>query len=216
MVFGVLAWAAVILSKIIAFYAGGSGTLSSITPGATFLLPGINIPLFEGLSALIIILVIHEGAHAVLASIARVPVRSSGLVLFGIIPVGAFVEPDEELLKKTEKVKQTRVIVAGSTINLLASVVFFLLFLVFYLVTVPFRNGVSAGMAAPVLNFIYMVLGLSFSLNFIIGTVNILPIPLFDGYRVLDINIENKMIVKAVMAITLAAFLVNLLPNVFG
>ena len=60
-----------------------------------------------------------------------------------------------------------------------------------------------------------MVLGLTFALNFVIGTVNLLPLPFFDGYRTLEINIENKHIVKGLMAITLAAFLVNFLPWLF-
>jgi Zn-dependent protease len=59
------------------------------------------------------------------------------------------------------------------------------------------------------------ILGLTFALNFVIGTVNILPLPFFDGYRLLELNVKNKMVVKAVMSLVLVAFLVNLLPNLF-
>lgn len=80
-----------------------------------------------------VILVVHEGAHAVLGKMARVPILSSGVVLFGVIPVGAFVEPDEDYLKRIEKTKQTRVLVAGSTANLITSVITFIIFVGFML-----------------------------------------------------------------------------------
>jgi hypothetical protein len=66
-----------------------------------------------------------------------------------------------------------------------------------------------------VLQFIYVTLGLIFVLNFAIGTMNMLPLPFFDGYRVLSINIKNKRIVFGLMVLTLLAFLLNLLPNLF-
>ena len=55
---------------------------------------------------------------------------SSGIVLFGIIPIGAFVEPDEQELKN-RRYKTSGVIVAGSTANLISCILFFILFLDF-------------------------------------------------------------------------------------
>ncbi len=272
-----------ILSALLSTLLHGTQAIAKTSPGATFLLPGVNIPFWEGIAALVVILVVHEGSHAVLARIARIPVLSSGVVLFGIIPIGAFVEPDEEKLKKLEQVKQTRVLVAGSMANLLTSVIFFVLFMGLFFTTAQYREEgllVTSGMekntvihavngeiidvknfeklelpknsevrldtnkgeivrktneegkmgitirpitrdaifgvyTSGVLQFIYMVLGLTFALNFVIGTVNLLPLPFFDGYRTLEINIENKHIVKSLMALTLAAFLVNFLPWFF-
>jgi membrane-associated protease RseP (regulator of RpoE activity) len=236
-------------------------------------------------------MVVHEGAHSVLTRIARVPLLSSGIVLFGIIPIGAFVEPDEKKLERSEPVKQTRVLVAGPTANMMASAAFFLLFMAFFIPTAGMREGalyvhygeewngtmalpegtliyemdgvpaasidygqyslepnqsvriltsrgevvraanedgkigisflvldsnsISSRYANPALQFIYIILGLSLALNFVVGTVNILPIPLFDGYRIIDVNVKNKMVVKAVSYGALFFFILNFLPRFF-
>jgi membrane-associated protease RseP (regulator of RpoE activity) len=47
-----------------------------------------------------------------------VPVKNTGLLLAAIIP-GAFVEPDEESLRKAKKSTQARVYAAGSTTNII-------------------------------------------------------------------------------------------------
>jgi len=72
--------------------AGGGAALASASPGAAPIIPGRNIPLLEGLLALVIILAVHEGAHGILARLHRIRLKSAGIVLFGILPVGAFVE----------------------------------------------------------------------------------------------------------------------------
>lgn len=102
--------------------------LAGEAPGATFVLPGINLPLIEGVLALAVLLVVHESAHGVLARTLKIRLKSAGIVLFGIIPAGAFVDPDEKQLQSVEPEKQNRVLVAGSTSNLATAVVFFILF----------------------------------------------------------------------------------------
>ncbi|MDO8553467.1 MAG: site-2 protease family protein [Candidatus Micrarchaeota archaeon] len=208
-----LTYSTVIISALLSTVLYGTTAIQNTTPGATFLLPGLNLPFFEAIIALFIILVVHEGSHAVLARVAKIPVLSSGIVLFGILPVGAFVEPDEAKLNGLEKTKQTRVLVAGSTANLLTSMLFFILFMGFLFVvdSLALKTSAFAGAA----KFIYLVLGLTFSLNFIIGTVNLLPLPFFDGYRILEVNIPQKKIVDGLMAITLVAFLANFIPWLF-
>lgn len=87
-------------------------------------LPGINplIPVGYGILALILALVIHEGSHGVMAYVARMRVKSLGLVFF-IVPIGAFVEPhDEDLMKATTRQKN-RVFAAGPTSNIVLAAV---------------------------------------------------------------------------------------------
>ncbi len=67
----------------------------------------------------------------------------------------------------------------------------------------------------PALQFIYIILGLGVALNFVVGTVNILPIPLFDGYRIVDVNVKNKLLVKALSYTALAFFILNFVPRLF-
>jgi len=65
-------------------------------PGVGLAIPGtsfgpVHIPLVEGIIALIIALIFHEGAHGVTAIGERVPVDEGGILLFGLLPIGAYV-----------------------------------------------------------------------------------------------------------------------------
>ena len=75
-------------------------------PQNIFLIPGLNdyIPLVWGAIAIMVMLVVHELAHAVLCRVEGVSVKSMGVLLLGIIPIGGFAEPEEEELfgKKKE------------------------------------------------------------------------------------------------------------------
>ncbi len=210
---GLIYYGIYILSLVFQFLFLGGSDLLATQPGGTLLLPGVNLPFAEGILALIIVLVVHECAHAILSRIASVPLKSSGIVLFGIIPIGAFVEPDENILRATPQREQTRVLVGGSTANFLTSIVCFALFLPIALLLKGVEQGTILFM---VLRFLYIVFGLSFSLNFIVATVNLLPLPLFDGYRILEVNIPKKIVVNALMYMTLIAFLLNFLPWLFA
>jgi membrane-associated protease RseP (regulator of RpoE activity) len=91
---------------------------SPVTP----LIPGVTLSLtfntmfFFGLS-IAIILISHELAHGVSARAEGIGVKQTGLLLLAIIP-GAFVEPDEESLKKARRSSQARVYAAGSGTNI--------------------------------------------------------------------------------------------------
>jgi Zn-dependent protease len=213
MLAGLVLYGTVVLAALAKTVFFGADALSRTSAGGTFLLPGINLPFFEGILALLVVLVVHEGAHAVLTRIAKVPLRSSGIAFFGIIPVGAFVEPDEKKLAAVPAPAQTRVLVAGATANLVTCCAFFILFVA--AVFAINGLGLMATAYAPAANFIYTFLGLAFSLNFVVGAVNLLPIPLFDGYRILDVNVRNKAVVKALMVTALAFFILNFLPMLF-
>jgi membrane-associated protease RseP (regulator of RpoE activity) len=292
--FGIVFYGITVFKALITTVFLGSDAMARTSPGGTLLLPGVNLPFIEGILALAIVMVVHEGAHAVLSRIARVPILSSGIVLFGIIPIGAFVEPDEKKLMKVEDPKQTRVLVAGPTANLITATVFFIAFMGFFYTTSELREGVlliepsdpnqsaeqpplppgtlifridgkymeledfqsGLGLPAdteieivtnkgtiqrmtdangklgitflylsretlfsvyrePLLQSIYVLLGLSVALNFVVGAVNILPIPLFDGYRIVDVNIKNKTVVKAISYSALFFFILNFLPLLF-
>jgi len=100
-------------------------TVPATPPGVIPLIPGVTVP-WETIPALVIVLVVHELAHGVLAKIEKLQVKSSGLLLFGFLPIGAFVEPDDKKFEKTGIWTKRRVLIAGTTSNTL----FFLIFLV--------------------------------------------------------------------------------------
>jgi membrane-associated protease RseP (regulator of RpoE activity) len=62
------------------------------------------------------------------------------------------------------------------------------------------------------LGFIYGTLALSFVLNFLIGSVNLMPIPMFDGHRLFSIAVPNPLAMRLITYAVALAFVLNLLP----
>ncbi|MEM3399305.1 MAG: M50 family metallopeptidase [Candidatus Micrarchaeia archaeon] len=287
----------ILLTLIAALFFGIKEPMSKATPGASLLLPGINIDFISGIAAIAVLLFVHEFSHGVLSRVMRIPVTSTGLVFFGILPFGAFVDPDEKELQKKDKVKQTRVLVAGSAANLLVSLISMFLLFSLLLITEPYEDrrvflaevdnktiertaiisingypihesedyknavGFNPGTLVNIttekgsivrvadengkigilvsnkigsnivfrvfgrmhvippaykdgfewISFFYSFLALSFVLNFLIGSVNLLPIPAFDGFRILELNIDRRIMNIIVLAVVLS-FLANFLP----
>jgi len=101
-------------------------TVPNTPPGVTLLLPGVTVP-WEAVFAIAIIAVVHELAHGILARAERVRIKSSGALLFGFLPVGAFVEIDEKAFAKEGVHVKRRVLAAGSISNALFFFVFLFL-----------------------------------------------------------------------------------------
>ena len=103
-------------------------------PGIEFMviIPGINPILpFEYiwyiLFALIIAIIVHEFSHGILTIVGKLKVKSLG-ILYLIVPLGAFCEPDEEQLKKANLSKRMRIYAAGPTSNFLVVLITIFLF----------------------------------------------------------------------------------------
>ena len=92
-------------------------------------IPGINpyVPFIYGLIALIIAVVAHEFSHGIIARVEGFRVKNLGL-LFAVIPIGAFMEPDEEEVSKGPRLKRIKMYVAGPLINFAMAVFFMILF----------------------------------------------------------------------------------------
>ncbi|MGV8150528.1 MAG: site-2 protease family protein [Candidatus Woesearchaeota archaeon] len=105
-------------------------TMSLVIPGIQ--IPGspIFVPFWYGIIALFIVVVFHEFGHGIVARAHGIPVKNTGLVLFGPLP-GAFVEPDEKKIKKSPSAVQTSMFASGPFFNvILAAIVALLLFVV--------------------------------------------------------------------------------------
>ncbi len=113
-------------------------------PGSILLLPGINpiVPIFYGWLAIVVAIVIHEGAHGVVARSAGFRVKSSGLLFFLIIPIGAFVDVDEEQIKKAKPRASLRVMAAGVAGNIAVAAVCLIGVLLIVGTLVPVVDGV--------------------------------------------------------------------------
>ena len=89
-------------------------------PQNILLLPGINdfVPsTFAVWFAFVLTIAIHEFGHGILCRVEQIKVRAMG-VLIAVIPIGFFVEPDEEELEKAAAGPKSRIFGAGITNNL--------------------------------------------------------------------------------------------------
>lgn len=105
--------------------------------GVRLVIPGLTIPLLEGLFAIVTVLLVHEFAHGFVLRAQGLPTKSVGAMMFIAIP-GAFVEPNEKRLKAAPVPQRLRVYGAGSFANIL----FALLCLVILLIVVVPIPGV--------------------------------------------------------------------------
>ncbi|MCD6467993.1 MAG: site-2 protease family protein [Thermoplasmata archaeon] len=107
-------------------------------PGAELVIaiPGINpiLPLGYTILGLAVAIVFHEFSHGILGVVEKIKIKSLGILSF-IFPVGAFVEPDEEEMKKLKPMKRMKIFAAGPTMNL---VVAFVCILFISMVFMPF------------------------------------------------------------------------------
>src|SRR6266699_4349986 len=92
-------------------------------------LPGINpiIPVGYGIFGLAVAIILHEFSHGILSRVAKIRIRSLGLI-FLIFPIGAFVEPDEEELRALPRRERARLYAAGPATNMLLALIFAVLF----------------------------------------------------------------------------------------
>lgn len=118
-----------------------------VTPLAYLGLPGINpyLPIVDGWLALVVAMIVHEGAHGVIARSLGLPVKTSGLLFFLFVPIGAFVEVDEEALKLAKARDSVRMLAAGAGINFALAILSLLLLFSVVSTMTPAANGVGVG-----------------------------------------------------------------------
>jgi membrane-associated protease RseP (regulator of RpoE activity) len=88
----------------------------------TVLIPGVTLTssssILYFLLSIPIVLVIHEGAHGIVATLEKIKIKTGGFAIF-IAMFAGFVEPDEEEFNKAKKISKLRVIGAGATSNVI-------------------------------------------------------------------------------------------------
>jgi membrane-associated protease RseP (regulator of RpoE activity) len=108
---------------------------SAVSQPRNFLvIPGVNdfLPLSvapEIVFGLLVGLVVHEGGHGLLCRVEDIDIESMGVVLLAVLPIGAFVEPNEESQRRADRGGRTRMFAAGVMNNFaITAIVFALLF----------------------------------------------------------------------------------------
>jgi membrane-associated protease RseP (regulator of RpoE activity) len=118
-------------------------------PQNLLLIPGLNefVPGTVAVwLALVITLVVHEFGHGILSRVEGIKVKAAGL-LVAVVPIGAFVEPDEQELETAPRSSKMRMYGAGISNNLVVGLLaFFLMIAVF---------GLAVPIAAPVVTGVY-------------------------------------------------------------
>lgn len=123
---------------IVKMFAG-----STPCPGVGVVLPGIKVPknpLFFPWYCWIILIIsgfVHELAHGAMLFRYKMKIKSVGVILAGIFPLGAFVEPDEKEMKKTDEKKLMKMYSAGPTSNIILAILFGIILL---LISAPITN----------------------------------------------------------------------------
>ncbi len=97
----------------------------SIEPTEVLLIPGVSIgmPIFWPLIALMFTLVIHEYGHGILMRAHGMRVKSFGLLIFSMIPIGAFAEPEYSEIIKAPRRERMRIYAAGPAVNLVLATI---------------------------------------------------------------------------------------------
>ena len=90
-------------------------------PRSIFLIPGVNpfLPWHYALISLIITIVIHEAGHGIVARVYNVKLESTGIVLFFVVPIGAFVNIERNELEKTSLKHTSAILTAGALTNMI-------------------------------------------------------------------------------------------------
>ncbi len=118
-------------------------------PQNVLVIPGVNdfLPLAvapEIIFGLLVGLVVHEGGHGLFCRVGDIDIQSMGLALLAIIPIGAFVEPEEKSRLEADRGTQTRMFAAGVTNNIALSI------LGFVLLFGPVVGSIAVAPGAPV------------------------------------------------------------------
>ncbi|MEF8773304.1 MAG: site-2 protease family protein [Halobacteriales archaeon] len=123
-------------------------------PRNVLVIPGVNdfLPLSvapEIIAGLVVALVVHEGGHGLLCRVEDIDIKSLGVVLLAVIPLGAFVEPDEESRTEADRGQQSRMFAAGVTNNFAVTVIAFTLLFGPVVGSIAVAPGVHVGTTMP-------------------------------------------------------------------
>ncbi len=123
-------------------------------PRNVLVIPGVNdfLPLSaapEIVFGLLVGLVLHEGGHGIMSRVGDIDIESMGIALFTIVPVAAFVEPDDESRKAAPRGDQSRMFAAGVTNNFAITLVAYILLFGPVIGAIGVAPGAAVGGSLP-------------------------------------------------------------------
>lgn len=100
--------------------------------GISYPSPIIGVPFWYWVIGIFVIVFAHESMHGIFARLDKVRIKSYGIITFFVLPIGAFVDLDENQIKKLGTLKKLRLLSSGSFINIFLGIVFLLIALWFF------------------------------------------------------------------------------------
>lgn len=122
-------------------------------PQNILVIPGVNefLPLSatpEIVAGLLIGLVVHEGGHGLLCRVEDINIESMGVAMLAIIPIGAFVQPEEESQLSADRGAKSRMFAAGVMNNFVVTILAFAL--LFWIVSMAIAPAPGAAIGGTV------------------------------------------------------------------
>lgn len=144
---------AVLLSAV-SIVTNPEASTGFVRPQDALVIPGVNQFLpwaaaVDILVGLLVGLVVHEGGHGLLCRIEDIDIDSMGVALIALVPLGAFVQPDEESQEAADRGSKVRMFAAGVTNNFLVTALTFALLFGVVANAVAVVPGVAIGGALP-------------------------------------------------------------------
>lgn len=92
--------------------------------------PVLSIPFWYWIVGVFVLIASHETMHAIYSRLAKIPIKSYGILFFLVLPIGAFVDPDMNRVKKLKPIKKLRIYAAGSFGNFVVALLVILIAIV--------------------------------------------------------------------------------------
>jgi membrane-associated protease RseP (regulator of RpoE activity) len=153
-VFAAFVSIALMLYLLVPYFGQMISQPASTTPQLQLLLPVsgvpgvLGVPVIYWLIALVVVIVLHEASHGIVALSKRIKLKSSGFGFFlAFLPL-AFVEPDEKRFAKASRGDRLKVLAAGSFTNILLGIAF----LVIYFLLSNYIIGIHAVSSSLAMN----------------------------------------------------------------
>jgi membrane-associated protease RseP (regulator of RpoE activity) len=192
-----------IVGSLLVLFANDSARegVREIGPQGNLLIPGLNpiLPWTYGWIGLVITIIIHEAGHGIVARVYNTKVESTGVVLFLVIPIGAFVNIQQDELNRTSFKQKSAILTAGPMNNMiLAGICFGLLFLlVSSLSPVSNISGDEAGITVLTVGENSLAKSIGLEKNSIITFINNEPIEdVVELRNILHENLGNSIQIK--------------------
>ena len=171
-----------ILGSLLVLFSNDSARegIREIGPQGNLLIPGLNpiLPWTYGWIGLVITIIIHEAGHGIVARVYNTKVESTGIVLFLGIPIGAFVNIQQDELNKTTFKQKSAILTAGPLNNMVIAGISFGLLFVLITSLNPISNiqGDETGITVLAIGENSLAKSIGLSKNSIITFINAEPI----------------------------------------